>query len=158
MSTISIQCNKSSSSNNNTTTKVAKKKKKAIMNVKNIEIDYSYDCYSSSNILSSDDCNKMEAISQHCNIMAKFFFWSEINWVFFDSSWVFSGISKMLHFDSVFCSTMVIKSKKKKKKVIYRNLRQCNWVFHQCVKSLTKKKNMIMARNNIVDCWLMILQ
>ena len=58
------------------------------------------------------------------------------------TNWVCSGISKMLDFDRVFCSDMYIKSKKKKKKVIYCDLRQCNWVFDQCVKSLTKKKNM----------------
>ena len=49
-------------------------------------------------------------------MLSSFFFWSEINWVFFDTNWVFSGICKMLHFDRVFCSMMEIKSKKKKKK------------------------------------------
>ena len=51
----------------------------------------------------------------------------------------FSGISKMLHFDRVFCS--MLKIKRKKKRVIYCNLPQWNWVFSN-VWNLWQKKNM----------------
>ena len=67
------------------------------------------------------------------------FFWSDINWVFFRTNWVFSHISKILDFDRVFCHVIKIKSKKKKKQ-INCDLRQCNCVFHQHVKSLIRKK------------------
>ena len=71
------------------------------------------------------------------------FFWDQLG---------FSDVSKLLDFDREFCYMMEIKSKKKKK-VIYCNLRQCNWVFHQCVKSLIKKKNLaedINKNSNII--------
>ena len=68
--------------------------------------------------------SKVTLVVFNTKYMCKFFFWSEIKWVFFEVKWAFSDISKMLDFDRDFCSVMDIKSKKKKQRyftAIYSN-------------------------------------